>query len=49
MLRADAVDAFALTHDALPAIAARLPSGMVRRAFDDAGLKDLVVTPPSAQ
>ena len=24
-------------------------SGMVRRAFDDAGLKDLVVTPPSAQ
>ena len=87
MLRADAVDAFALTHDALPALAARLPgsrildgsflqtgiaialpknrpnalayatvfmedakaSGMVRRAFDDAGLKNFVVTPPSAQ
>jgi polar amino acid transport system substrate-binding protein len=87
MLRADAADAFALTHDALPALAARLPgsrildgsflrtgiaiavpknhpdslayatafmeeakaSGMVRRAFDDAGLKDLVVAPPSAK
>ena len=87
MLRADAADAFALTHDALPALAARLPgsrilngsflqtgiaiavaknrpnalayatafmedakaSGMVRRAFDDAGLKDLVVAPPSVQ
>ena len=87
MLRADAADAFALTHDALPALAARLPgsrilngsflqtgiaiavaknrpnalayatafmeeakaSGMVRRALDDAGLKDLVVAPPSAK
>jgi polar amino acid transport system substrate-binding protein len=87
MLRADAADAFALTHDALPALAARLPgsrildgsflqtgiaiaipknrpnalayatafmedakaSGMVRRAFDDAGLKDLVVAPPLVQ
>jgi polar amino acid transport system substrate-binding protein len=87
MLRADAVDAFALTHDALPALAAKLPgsrildgnflqtgiaiavpknrpnaltyatnfmedakaSGMVRRAFEDAGLKDLVVAPPSVQ
>ena len=87
MLRAAAVDAFALTHDALPALAVRLPgsrildgsflqtgiaiavpknrpnalayatafmedakaSGMVRRAFDDAGLKDLVVAPPSVQ
>jgi polar amino acid transport system substrate-binding protein len=87
MLRADAADAFALTHDALPALAAKLPgsrildgsflqtgiaiavpknrpnalayatafledakaSGVVRRAFDDAGLKDLVVAPPSVQ
>jgi len=87
MLRADAADAFALTHDALPALAARLPgsrildgsflqtgiaiavpknrpnalayatafmedaksSGIVQRAFDDAGLKDLVVAPPSVQ
>jgi polar amino acid transport system substrate-binding protein len=87
MLRTDAADAFALTHDALPALAARLPgsrildgsflqtgiaiavpknrpkalayatafmedakaSGMVRRAFDGAGLKDLVVAPPSVQ
>jgi polar amino acid transport system substrate-binding protein len=87
MLSAGAADAFALTHDALPALAARLPgsrildgsflqtgiaiavpknrpnalayatafmedaksSGMVRRAFDDAGLKELVVAPPSAK
>jgi polar amino acid transport system substrate-binding protein len=82
-----AVDAFALPHDALPPLAARLPgsrildgsflqtsiaiavpknrpnalayatafmenakaSGIVRRAFDNAGLNDLVVAPPSAQ
>jgi polar amino acid transport system substrate-binding protein len=87
MLRADTADAFALTHDALPALAAKLPgsrilegsflqtgiaiavpkrrpdalayatafmedakaSGLVRRAFDDAGLKDLVVAPSSVQ
>jgi polar amino acid transport system substrate-binding protein len=87
MLRANAADAFALTHDALPALAARLPgsrildgnflqtgiaiavpknrpnalayattfieeakaSGLVRRAFDDAGLRELVVAPPSAK
>jgi polar amino acid transport system substrate-binding protein len=87
MLRTGAADAFALTHDALPALAAQLTgsrildgsflqtgiaiavpknrpnalaearafmeeakaSGMVRRAFDDAGLKDLVVAPPAAQ
>ena len=87
MLRTGVADAFALTHDALPALAARLPgsrildgsflqtgiaiavpknrpsalayatafmedakaSGVVRRAFDDAGLKDLVVAPSAAQ
>jgi polar amino acid transport system substrate-binding protein len=87
MLRAGTADAFALTHDALPPLAARLPgsrildgsflqtgidiavpknrpnalayvtafmenakaSGIVRRAFDDAGLNDLVVALPSAQ
>lgn len=87
MLRAETADAFALTHDALPPIAAQLPgsrildgsflqtgiaiavpknrpnalayatsfmedakaSGIVRRAFDDAGLNDLVVAPPSAR
>jgi polar amino acid transport system substrate-binding protein len=87
MLRTGAADAFALTHDALPALAAQLPgsrildgsflqtdiaiavpknrpnalayasafmedakaSGMVRRAFEDAGLKDLVVAPPLAK
>jgi polar amino acid transport system substrate-binding protein len=86
-LRAGAADAFALTHDALPPLAARLPgsrildgsfmqtgiaiavpknrpnalayatafmeyakaSGGVRRAFDDAGLTDLVVASPSAR
>jgi polar amino acid transport system substrate-binding protein len=85
MLRTNAADAFALTHDALPALAVQLPgsrildgnfletgiaiavpknhpkalafatafmedakaSGVVRRAFDDAGLKELVVAPPS--
>ena len=85
MLRAGTADAFALTHDALPPVAAGLPgsrildgsflqtgiaiavpknrpnalayatafmenakaSGIVRRAFDDAGLNDLVVAPPS--
>lgn len=87
MLRTGTADAFALTHDALPPITARLPgsrildgsflqtgiaiavpkdrrnalayatsfmeeakaSGIVRRAFDDAGLNDLVVAPPSAR
>jgi polar amino acid transport system substrate-binding protein len=86
-LRAGTADAFALTHDALPPVAAGLPgsrildgsflqtgiaiavpknrpnalayanafmenakaSGIVRRAFDDAGLNDLVVAPPSTQ
>jgi polar amino acid transport system substrate-binding protein len=85
MLKTKAADAFALTHDALPALAVHLPgsrildgnflqtgiaiavpknrpnalayatafmedakaSGVVRRAFDDAGLKELVVAPPS--
>jgi polar amino acid transport system substrate-binding protein len=84
MLRSGAADAFALTHDSLLPLAARLPgsrildgtflqtgiaicvpknrpnalayatafmenakaSGMIRRAFDDAGLKNLVVAPP---
>jgi polar amino acid transport system substrate-binding protein len=84
MLRSGAAEAFALTHDSLPALAAQLPgsrildgtflqtgiaiavpkhrpnalayatafmenakaSGLVRRAFADAGLKDLVVAPP---
>lgn len=87
MLRANTADAFALTHDALPALAAQLPgsrildgnflqtgiaiavpknrpnalacatgfmedakaSGIVRRAFDDAGLRELVVAPPSGK
>jgi polar amino acid transport system substrate-binding protein len=87
MLRANTADAFALTHDALPALAAQLSgsrildgnflqtgiaiavpknrpnalayatafmedakaSGMVRRAFDDAGLRELVVAPPSGE
>jgi polar amino acid transport system substrate-binding protein len=87
MLRTNAADAFALTHDALPALAARLPgsrildgnflqtgiaiavpknrpnalayatafmedakaSGLVRRAFDDAGLRELVVAPPAGE
>jgi polar amino acid transport system substrate-binding protein len=85
MLGAGRADALALTHDALPPLAARLPgsrildgsfletgiaiavpknhshalayatafmenakaSGIVRRAFDDAGLNDLAVAPPS--
>jgi polar amino acid transport system substrate-binding protein len=87
MLRAGTADAFALTHDALPPVAAGLPgsrildgsflqtgiaiavpknrpnalayatafmenakaSDIIRRAFDDAGLTDLVVAPPSPQ
>jgi polar amino acid transport system substrate-binding protein len=87
MLRVGTADAFALTHDALPPVAAGLPgsrildgsflqtgiaiavpknrpnalacatafmesvkaSGMIRRAFDDAGLNDLVVAPLSTQ
>lgn len=87
MLRAGTADAFALTHDALPPVAAGLPgsrildgsflqtgiaiavpksrpnalayatafmenakaSGIVRHAFEDAGLNDLVVAPPSTQ
>lgn len=87
MLRTDTADAFALTHDSLPPLAARLPgsrildgaflragvavavpknrphalayagafledakrSGIVKRAFDNAGLKDLAVAPPSPQ
>jgi len=86
-LRAGTADAFALTHDALPPVAAGLPgsrildgsflqtgiaiavpknrpnalayatafmenakaSGIVRRAFDDAGFNDLVIAPPSPQ
>jgi polar amino acid transport system substrate-binding protein len=85
MLRANAADAFALTHDALPALVVQLPgsrildgnflqtgiaiavpknrphalayatafmedakaSGVVRRAFDDAGLRELVIAPLS--
>jgi polar amino acid transport system substrate-binding protein len=85
MLRVNAADAFALTHDALPALAVQLPgsrildgnflqtgiavavpknrpnalayatafmedakaSGVVRRAFDDAGLRELVVASSS--
>jgi polar amino acid transport system substrate-binding protein len=85
MLRSGRADAFALTHDALPPLVARLPgsrildgaflqtgvaiavpknrpnalayvstfmedakkSGVVQRAFDNAGLKDLPVAPPS--
>jgi polar amino acid transport system substrate-binding protein len=84
MLRSDSADAFALTHDSLPPLAAGLPgsrildgtflradiaiavqkgrpnalayasafmedakrSGIVKRAFDDAGLKGLEVAPP---
>jgi polar amino acid transport system substrate-binding protein len=87
MLRTNAADAFALTHDALPALAVHPPgsrildgnflqtgiaiavpknrpnalayattfmedakaSGLVRRAFDDAGLKELAVAPPSGK
>jgi polar amino acid transport system substrate-binding protein len=87
MLGANAADAFALTHDALPALAAQLPgsrildgnflqtgiaiavpkhhpnaltyatafmedakvSGKVRRAFDDAGLRELSVAPPRGE
>ncbi len=85
MLRTGKADAFALTHDSLPPLAARLPgsrildgaflqagiaiavpknrpnalsyasafmedakrSGIVQRAFDNAGLKGLSVAPPS--
>jgi polar amino acid transport system substrate-binding protein len=87
MLRTGAADAFALTHDSLPPLAALLPgsrildgaflqagvavavpknrpnalayasafmedakrSGMVQRAFENAGLKGLAVAPPSPQ
>jgi polar amino acid transport system substrate-binding protein len=87
MLRAGTADAFALTHDSLPPVAARLSgsrildgsflqtgiaiavpknrpnalayatsfmedakaSGIVRRAFGNAGLNDLVVAPASAK
>jgi len=86
MLRSGRADAFALTHDSLPPLAARLPgsrilggsflqtgiaiavpknrpnalayatefmenakaSGLVQRAFDNAGLRGLTIAPPSS-